>query len=233
MSTAAGRRSILIAEDDAGIARGLQLNLDLAGFHTEVAADGEAALAAVARQRPDLLLLDILLPRRTGLEVLDALRGAGDRLPVIVLSARQDEYDKVAALRLGADDYVTKPFGVAELMARIDAVLRRAGADAAAGGNTVRFGAVRIDLDARKVFRGEQEVPLTRLEYDLLVFLQRRAGRVFTREDLLRQVWDVSHSGSPRTVDNFVLQLRNKLEDDPAQPRHIVTVRGAGYRFEP
>jgi two-component system response regulator RegX3 len=232
-------RRILIVEDDDAIAQGLQLNLKLAGFAAEVAANGESALALLDREPMHLILLDIALPGQSGLEVLAALRARASAVPVIVLSARQHEVDKVAALRLGADDYVTKPFGVAELLARIDAVLRRAaGAEVPArdaapdSGGVLAFGDVKVDLDRREVRRDGGQVPMTHLEFELLAFLVRNAGRVFTRDDLLRRVWGIQHSGSARTVDNFVAQLRAKLEQDPEQPRHLITVRGSGYRFD-
>jgi DNA-binding response OmpR family regulator len=174
----------------------------------------------------------------SGIEVLSRMRERGDQTPIIVVSARQDEYDKVAALRLGADDYVTKPFGVAELFARIDSVLRRSikAPDAESGPGRARvrhFSAVAVDLERRVVTRRGKPVSLTHLEFELLSFLLQNEQRVFARRQLLRSVWGVNHDGSPRTVDNFVAQLRTKLEDDPDRPRHIVTVRGSGYRFDP
>jgi len=232
-------REILIVEDDAAIAAGLALNLKLEGFVPTVVGDGETALLRLAQAAPALVLLDISLPGKTGLEVLAELRPRDPHTPVIVLSARQDEYDKVAALRLGADDYVTKPFAVAELMARIVAVLRRAAIAArpvetpAPAARTKTFADVVMDLDTRRVTRGGEEVKLTHLEFELLCYLAQNAGKVFSREHLLRQVWDIRHSGSARTVDNFVAQLRAKLEQDPENPRHLVTVRGSGYRFDP
>ena len=164
-------------------------------------------------------------------------------MPVIVLSARQDEFDKVAALRLGADDYVTKPFALAELLARVAALLRRArlhlpqqGASVDSPGSDtkraeIRFGDVVINLDTRTVVRAGRTIKLTHWEFELLVFLGRSGGRVFSREELVRQVWGLEHPGQARTVDNFVAQLRAKLEQDPEQPRHLLTIRGSGYRF--
>jgi two-component system alkaline phosphatase synthesis response regulator PhoP len=242
MSTAPSR-SILVVEDDEAIATGLSLNLKLAGHLPTVARDGAEALTAALENDYDLILLDINLPKKNGLEVLAALRDADNVVPVIVLSARDGEFDKVAALRLGADDYVTKPFALAELLARIDAVLRRAvstssndnaddnEADATTG-DEVRFGDVLIDLAQRTVIRGEKPVKLTHLEFELLVFFVRHPSHVYSRERLLNQVWGQS-AGSARTVDNFVGQLRKRLEADPDRPRHFVTVRGSGYRFDP
>jgi DNA-binding response OmpR family regulator len=237
--TAAGL--VLIVEDDAAIAEGLGLNLRLQGYRTDWAADGEAAEARIADGNPDLVLLDISLPKRSGIAVLEALRAAGNQVPVMVLSARQDEFDKVAALRLGADDYVTKPFALAELLARVAALLRRArlgpptaaagGTAPAAGPDALRFDDVVVDLGARTVSRAGTEVKLTHLELELLVFFLRNPNRVFAREELLREVWGLSHAGQARTVDNFVAQLRAKLEADPDHPTRFVTVRGTGYRF--
>lgn len=232
------KANLLIVEDDPAIANGLALNLRLEGFAPRVAASGEQALEIVREQAADLILLDITLPGMTGLEVLRQLRERGDETPVIVLSARQDEYDKVAALRLGADDYVTKPFGVAELLARIESVLRRASRagvpDAPKRDATMLgFSSVSIDVEQRVVSRHGQEVPLTHLEFELLLHLVQNPSRVFTRHGLLDAVWGLRHAGSARTVDNFLGQLRKKLEDDPDRPRHFVTVRGSGYRFDP
>lgn len=227
---------ILVVEDDDAIATGLALNLKLAGYLPIVAQDGELALARLAEEQPALILLDINLPRKGGLEVLAELREAGNQVPVIVLSARQDEFDKVGALRLGADDYVTKPFALAELLARVDAVLRRAGSQPADGGAAAgpvgQFGECLVDFERREVRRADAEVKLTHLEFELLAYFLNNAGRVVSRERLLREVWG-QNTGSPRTVDNFVGQLRSKLEDDPEAPRHLVTVRGSGYRFDP
>jgi DNA-binding response OmpR family regulator len=225
---------ILIVEDDEAIATGLALNLKIEGYSPTVVGDAEAALARLGERTFTLILLDISLPLKSGLDVLAELRAAGDRTPVIVLSARRDEFDKVAALRLGADDYVTKPFALAELLARLVAVLRRAHPAAMndSGRDLRRFGDVAVDLTTRVVSRDGTTVKLTHLEFELLAHFVRRPGEVFTRERLLREVWAIG-SGSRRTVDNFVAQLRAKLERDPEQPRHLVTVRGTGYRFDP
>jgi DNA-binding response OmpR family regulator len=234
---------VTIVEDDAAIAEGLALNLRLQGFRTEEVGDGETARTRIEEGRPDLVLLDISLPKQSGIWVLERLREAANYVPVIVLSARQDEFDKVAALRLGADDYVTKPFALAELLARVAALLRRArlhlppqAAPADAPGSDakksdIQFGDVVINLDTRTVVRAGQPVKLTHREFELLVFLGRSGGRVYSREELVRQVWGLEHPGQARTVDNFIAQLRAKLEKDPEQPRHLLTIRGSGYRF--
>jgi two-component system alkaline phosphatase synthesis response regulator PhoP len=229
----AGHALVAIVEDDAAIAAGLGMNLGLQGYRTVAATDGDAAMTLIAGARPDLVLLDISLPKQTGLQVLEALRAAGDQTPVIVLSARQHEFDKVAALQLGADDYVTKPVALAELMARVAAVLRRTRRSDGAAPAALGFGDVRIDLASREVTRAGAPVALTHLEMELLIFFCRNADRVFSRDELVREVWGLRSSGQPRTVDNFVAQLRAKLEPDPDRPVYFVTVRGSGYRFVP
>jgi len=227
---------ILIVEDDEAIATGLALNLKLAGRVTQIARDGEAALALTQAEDFSLILLDINLPRKNGLEVLSTLRASDNLVPVIVLSARDGEFDKVAALRLGADDYVTKPFALAELMARIEAVLRRTGQATSMPVPVVNpglaFGDIVIDLAQRTAVRGGDEVKLTHLEFELLIFFVRHPSQVFTRNHLFSVVWGQS-AGSVRTVDNFVGQLRKRFEVNPEQPRHFITVRGSGYRFDP
>ena len=231
---------VTIVEDDPAIAEGLALNLKLQGYRTAVAGDGEAAVAVIETERPDLVLLDISLPKRSGIWVLETLRDGGNNVPVIVLSARQDEFDKVAALRLGADDYVTKPFALAELLARVAAVLRRSQPSPRPtaeppppipGPMSFRFGDVAIDLSARTVQRAGEPVKLTHLEFELLSFFCQNEQRVFSREELLREVWGLRQATPARTVDNFVAQLRAKLEVDPDRPVHLLTVRGSGYRF--
>jgi two-component system alkaline phosphatase synthesis response regulator PhoP len=235
---------VAVVEDDAAIAEGLALNLTLQGYRSSVVGDGETAYEQIRETRPDLVLLDISLPRKSGIWVLERLREDGNHVPVIVLSARQNEFDKVAALQLGADDYVTKPFALAELLARVAAVLRRANLSSAppearlppAGGATdkiFRFGGVIVDLETRTVTRHDQAVRLTHLEFELLSFFCHHSLRVYSREELLHEVWGLRHAGQARTVDNFMAQLRAKLEEDPDRPKHLLTVRGSGYRFLP
>jgi DNA-binding response OmpR family regulator len=228
---------ILIVEDDEAIATGLALNLKLAGRTTSIARDGDDAVRQALGEDFALILLDINLPKRNGLEVLAAVRATDNLVPVIVLSARDGEYDKVAALRLGADDYVTKPFALAELLARIDAVLRRthhvwAAPIAVTPSDELTFDDVVIVPAQRTVMRAGIEVKLTHLEFELLLFFAMHPNQVFSRTQLFNQVWGQS-AGSVRTVDNFVGQLRKRFETDPEQPRHFITVRGSGYRFDP
>ncbi len=225
---------ILIVEDDDAIATGIALNLKLEGYHATHAEDGELALEHLENHDFSLVLLDIMLPKKTGLDVLREMRDRRDVTPVIVLSAREHEYDKVAALRLGADDYVTKPFKLAELLARVHAVLRRAQlVRETNSARIVRFADVSVDLDQRTATKGDDTVRLTNLEFELLRFFVTNPNRVIGRGELLTKVWGLEHGGSKRTVDNFVAQLRSKLEVDAEAPQHILTVRGVGYRFEP
>jgi len=229
---------VLIVEDDEAIATGLALNLKLAGYATAIARDGDEALRQIDAEDFALVLLDINLPKKNGLEVLAALRASDNLVPVIVLSARDGEFDKVAALRLGADDYVTKPFALAELLARIEALLRRVAQLAPVPpapvvvDDDLSFGDVQIDLGQRLVSRGGHDVKLTHLEFELLVFFARHPSQVFSRTQLFNLVWGQS-AGSVRTVDNFVGQLRRRFEVNPEQPTHFITVRGSGYRFDP
>ncbi len=229
---------ILIVEDDEAIATGLALNLKLSGRASSIASDGEDAIHQATTEDFALVLLDINLPKKNGLEVLSALRTVDCLVPVIVVSARDGEFDKVAALRLGADDYVTKPFALAELLARIEAVLRRSAGAAPPAPPTpaerdqLGFDDIVIDLGQRIVTRATQEVKLTHLELELLVFFVRHPRQVFSRNQLFHEVWGQS-AGSVRTVDNFVGQLRKRFERNPEQPAHFITVRGSGYRFDP
>jgi DNA-binding response OmpR family regulator len=222
---------ILLVEDDLAIRAGLEMNLKVEGYETATAADGELARKLVLGERWDLILLDLMLPKVDGLAVLRELRERGILTPVIVLSARGQEIDKVAALEMGADDYVSKPFGLAELLSRIRAVMRRglpAGPAAAQ-----RFGDIEVDAARREVRKAGKPIDLTAKEFDLLAFLLRNADRVLSRQQLLDEVWDVHYAGTARTVDNFIAQLRSKIEDEPDEPKHILTVRGVGYRFSP
>jgi DNA-binding response OmpR family regulator len=232
------RARILIVEDDAAIREGLDLNLGLEGYQTLLCADADTAEAMLRSQPLDLLLLDVMLPGRNGFELLRAVRRDLPDLPVILLTARAEEADKVLGLELGADDYITKPFGLAELRARVRTSLRRSQRIQATqqAGQPVAdmhsFGDIQIDRDGHRLRRGNAEVPMTAREFSLLLHFVERPERVLTRDDLLRDVWG-SEQATLRTVDNFVMRLRGKLEPDPDAPRHFVTVRGVGYRFSP
>jgi len=229
-----GKR-VLVVEDDPSIAIGLRINLESEGYVVHVAEDGEEGLELARTLEPDLIVLDVMLPKRNGLEVLHELRAEGQTMPIIILSAKAAEMDKVAGLELGAEDYVAKPFSLAELLARVRAALRRGHAPAAAMGarrRVILFGEVEVDVDARNVKRGGEPVEMTAREFDVLVCLINERGRVLSRDDIFRRVWGPKHHGTPRTVDNFIQQLRAKLESDPQEPAHIQTVRGVGYRFD-
>ncbi len=227
----ATRPTLLIVEDDPAIREGLELTLGLEGYHTHAVVDGDQALAYLGRERIDLVLLDVMLPGRNGFEVLREIRRRRLDLPVILLTARTDEADKVLGLELGADDYVTKPFGLAELRARIRVALRRV-APALLTPAVVAFGDVAVERAAHRVRRAGEDVPMTAKEFALLAYFLDQPERVLTREALLDAVWGLPHA-TLRTVDNFVMRLRSKLEPDPEQPRYLVTVRGVGYRFSP
>jgi DNA-binding response OmpR family regulator len=224
-----GARRVLVIEDNAVLAEGLRHNLAFEGYAVRVAGGAQDGLAALQAGDADLVILDLMLPDGDGFHVLRTLRGAGDATPVLVLTALGDESDKVRGLRLGADDYVTKPFGLLELLARVDALLRRTARPAA---TRVRFGAVEVCTATHEVTRAGAPVALRPKEYELLVALLRHDGAVVTRDELLREVWRYDASVTSRTVDTHVLELRRKLEDDPACPRHLLTVRKTGYRLQ-
>jgi len=224
---------ILIAEDDSDLATGLRNNLEIEGYDVEVASDGETALKRAREWQPALLILDLMLPGIEGLQLLRSLRARDKATAVLILTARGDEADKVRGLKLGADDYVTKPFGLLELLARVESVLRRR--DPAAGGVediVLRFGDVEVRQRARKVFRCGAPVSLRPKEFDLLMHLLRHRGAVVSRLDLMNAVWGYSSAVITRTVDTHMFELRRKLENDAARPRHIVTVRSVGYRLD-
>jgi DNA-binding response OmpR family regulator len=223
---------VLVVEDDESIALGLDMNLTAEGYAVTVAKDGETGLTLARTGDFDLLILDVMLPRLNGFEVLRTLSREKDETPVIMLSARGAEMDKVMGLELGAEDYVTKPFSLAELLARVKTVLRR---DARRKDEPaeLRHGELIINTATREVFRGDTPVDLTATEFDVLFCLIEAKGRVLSREQIQAAVWGEHHHGTPRTIDNFLLQLRQKLEDEPQRPRHLVTVRGVGYRFVP
>lgn len=218
---------ILVVEDNADLAFGLRNNLEIEGYAVHVAHDGAAGLAEFRAAAPDLVVLDLMLPAMDGYRVLHEMRAAGSTVPVLVLTAKSEESDKVRGLRLGADDYVTKPFALLELLARIEALLRRS---RAATPSMYRLGDVEIDAGQRTVTRGGQPVALTPMEFDLLLALLRRRGAVASRLQLLQEVWGHSSAVLTRTVDTHIAELRRKIEPDPAAPTFILTSRKAGYR---
>ena len=221
--------NILIVDDEPEIVRGLEDNLRFDGYATLSAGNGADALALAAREAPDLILLDVMMPRMSGWDVCRRLREKGIDVPVIMLTARGEEIDRVRGLELGADDYVTKPFSLRELLARVRAVLRRPGPRTRF--EEFAFGDVRVRSRTRQVWKAGREVRLTRKELDLLVFLIAHRGEVITRERLLDEVWGYERFPTTRTVDMHVLRLRRKFEADPDRPVWILTLHGHGYKF--
>jgi len=224
-------RSVLVVEDDQSIALGLRINLEKEGYKVQVETDGAAGLDAARSTLPDLIIMDVMLPNKNGFEVLQTLRREGFTMPIIVLSARTGEMDKVTGLELGAEDYVAKPFSLAELLARVRAALRR-GPPVAAAKAPIRFADVVVDVEAREVRRAGAVVDMTATEFDVLLCLLEARGRALSRDAIFGKVWGPGHHGTPRTIDNFIQQLRAKLEINPQEPKHFHTVRGVGYRFD-
>ncbi|HEY66157.1 MAG TPA: response regulator transcription factor [Caldilineae bacterium] len=222
--------TVLVVDDEPNILNVVQAYLEREGYTVYTAADGLTALKAARAYRPDLIVLDIMLPGLDGLEVLRRLRQESD-VYVLMLTARADEMDRVIGLTVGADDYLTKPFSPRELVARVKAILRR-GRGAGMAESTLSFQRLRIDPDARQVWKHGEPIELTPIEFDLLLTLARHHGRVLSRDQLIEQVWGYDYYGDERVVDVHIGRIRKKIEDDPAHPTLIVTVRGAGYRFE-
>ena len=234
-------RSILILEDNETLALGLRTSLEIEGYKVECVTDGNEGLAWLEQHNPDLVVLDLMLPGLNGFEVLRRYRARGGSAAVLILSARDQEVDKVQGFRIGADDYVVKPVGVLEFLARVEAIIRRlapagrgstSSGDGGARTSQQRFADVIVDLRTRTVLRGGKSVELSPMEFDFLSFLIESGGDIVSRETLMRQVWRYGLGVTSRTVDQHVARLRNKLEPDPAQPRHLITVRKAGYRFQ-
>ena len=229
-------KRVLVIEDNRDLAYGLRNNLEIEGYDVEVADDGPKGLIRARASSPDLIILDLMLPGMDGYRVLRTLREEGRQTPILILTARGEEADKVRGLRLGADDYVTKPFGVLELLARVEALMRRVVVTTAGTGPgeplTERFGDIEVQCASRAVLRRGQPVALTPKEYELLLALIRRRGAVASRVELLTEVWGYSAAVLSRTVDTHVAELRRKLEDDLQAPRHILTIRKAGYRLQ-
>ena len=230
-------QSILLIEDEPDLRAGLQHNLELEGFEVDATGDGKSGLRKALQGNPHLILLDLMLPGMPGLEVLQQLRSAGHATPVIIVSAKGQDRDKVAGLELGADDYITKPFALNEMMARIRAVLRRTKArlispSKRADTPTMQVEDLMVDFKRYTVTRKGEETQLSRYEAEILRVLIDRRGEVVSRQDLLREVWGYVHLPTTRTVDNHIARLRKKVEEDIDAPRHVITVHGLGYRFE-
>jgi two-component system alkaline phosphatase synthesis response regulator PhoP len=225
---------ILVAEDDPDLALGLRNNLEIEGYEVRIAREGAEALALTLEWQPALLVLDLVMPKIDGMRVLRELRERDSRVAVLILTARGEEADKVRGLKLGADDYVTKPFGLLELLARVESLLRRARGEPtrATALQLLHFGDVEVDPVARRVRKAGVEVALRPKEYDLLLELLRHRGEVRSRLELMQTVWGYSSAVITRTVDTHMFELRRKLEADAARPRHIMTIRGIGYRLD-
>ena len=221
---------ILIVDDEPELVRGLEDNLRFEGYQTTSATNGEDAVTLALSDGPDLILLDVMMPKVSGWDVCRTLRAKGIDVPIVMLTARGEEVDRVRGLELGADDYVTKPFSLRELLARVRAILRRPGPRRKF--EEFAFGDVRIRLRGRQVFKAGEEMRLTRKEFDLLVFLVEHRGEVITRERLLDEVWGFERFPTTRTVDTHILRLRRKFEADLDHPSHILTVHGQGYKFQ-
>lgn len=220
---------IAIIDDDESVRRSLQLNMELEGFQVVTAGDGEAGLELIESQKPDLIILDVMMPKKDGLQTCKELRDDGVSTPLILLTARSAEVDKVLGLDLGADDYLAKPFGMRELVARIKALLRRSSSTREI--DKVQFGEVVVDFKAYKAERNSSALELSAREYRLLRYLVAKKGSVVTRDELLDEVWGYNSYPSTRTVDNHIARLRQKIEDNVNEPQFIVTVHGVGYKF--
>ncbi len=221
---------MLIIEDDPTMLRGLKDNFEFKGYKVLTASDGEKGLEAALNAKPDLILLDIMLPKVNGYEICRLIREAKLRMPIIMLTAKGEESDIVLGLNLGADDYVTKPFSIKELLARAAAFLRRAKKEVQ---DVHEFGCYRLDISARRLTRKGKEIELSPKEFDLLAFFVEKQGRALTRDEILNAVWGYDCIVTPRSIDRFVTTLRDKIEPDPSKPVFIHTIRQIGYRFEP
>ncbi len=228
------KKKILLIEDETGIRMPIKDELEFEGFEVQVREDGLQGLESILSDRPDLVVLDLMLPGKNGFEICQEVRRRGIDTPIIMLTARTQEVDKVRGLNLGADDYVIKPFSLAELVARIRAVLRRSqesGMTKQQEAHTFQLGELRVETRSQEVFQGEKKIKLARKEFQMLVLLLQRPGEVITRDEFLNVVWGEDVYVSHRTVDTHMVSLRKKLEDDPKHPQHILSVRGIGYKL--
>jgi two-component system KDP operon response regulator KdpE len=221
---------ILVVDDEPAVRRSLRANLAARGYDVAAVETGGEALDEFARHPPDLVILDLMLPGISGLEVADVVRSASS-VPILVLSARGEEQSKVEALDLGADDYLTKPFGIDELLARVRALLRRSAVDTSGNGGPVDVGALSLNLDAHEIRRNGTPLDLTPREFDVLAYLMRQSGRVVTHHTLLRSIWGPTYGAETQYLRVFINRLRHKIEDDPSHPRYILTEPGVGYRL--
>jgi two-component system, OmpR family, response regulator RegX3 len=224
---------VLVVEDEAAIAEAIEYALRGEGFEVEIAADGAQGLERGRSRDFDLLLLDLMLPRLTGIEVCRRLRAEGATVPIVMLTAKDSELERVLGLELGADDYVTKPFSMPELVARVRALLRRRELDSREGPGSLRVGDLEVDLVKHQALVGGEEVPLTTFELKLLALLASEPERVFSRREIMRHLWQSTHVGDERACDLHVSNIRRKIESDPVRPQRLITVRGAGYKLQP
>lgn len=222
--------TILVVEDDPSILRGLELNLQVEGYSVVTAADGEDGLKQALERRPDIILLDVMLPKLSGFDVCRQLRKQGLKMPVIMLTAKNQEIDKIMGLELGADDYVTKPFSVAEVVARVNACVRRS-KQFETHEASYTFGDFTLDVKGQVLRRKQVEIELSQKEFLMLKLFLENEGKVLSRQEILAKVWGFDYFGTDRTVDNFINKLRQKVEDDINKPKHIMTMRGSGYKF--
>jgi DNA-binding response OmpR family regulator len=225
------KEKILIIEDELDLVKGLKMNLVDEGYEVDFALDGKEGLEKGLKEKPDLILLDIMLPGMDGLEICKELRRNKVDIPILMLTAKGEEIDKVIGLEIGADDYISKPFSLRELLARIKAHLRRENRSVETVPGVFQLGSMKIDFDHYKVIREDEEIDLTSLEVDVLRYLIGMDGKVVSRDDLLDKIWGYEKYPTTRTIDNHILKLRKKIEIDPNHPRHILTVYGGGYRF--
>lgn len=227
-------KNILVVEDDPDIARLVQLHLGDSGYSVDHCTDGDTALRHYQHKQPDLVILDLMLPGMNGLDLCRQMRKSADYVPILMLTAKSTELDRVLGLEIGADDYITKPFSIQELVARVNAQFRRADAVASqpsGSQQTLHFGDLTIDPDKRSVLRNDTPVQLTSKEFDLLLEFAKHPGRAYSRTQLLDRVWGYGHDGYEHTVNSHINRLRAKIEPDPARPRYILTVWGIGYKF--
>jgi DNA-binding response OmpR family regulator len=223
---------ILIVEDEAQMRQGLKDNLEFEGYEVDVAEDGEECLVKVGKNEYNLILLDVMLPKLSGFDVCKQLREKGFDRPIIMLTAKGEEIDKVLGLELGADDYITKPFSLRELLARVKAILRREDRGKSPGVN-VKVGKIDVNFSKFEAFDGSNAINLSHREFEVLKYLWEHENQIVSREDLMNKVWGIGEMTTTRTVDNFILKLRQIIEDDPSHPKHILTVHGIGYKYVP
>lgn len=221
---------ILIVEDEPNMRLGLRDNLEFEGYKVEIAEDGEEALSKIRNNDYNLVLLDVMLPKKSGFDVCKTVRKEGNKVQIILLTAKGEEIDKVLGLELGADDYVTKPFSLRELLARIKAVLRRGGVENE-GGSEIKIGNLKVDFASYKAFIKNEQVQMSHKEFEILNYLWNRKNNTVSRDNLLSDIWGYDEMPTTRTVDNFIVKLRQKIEKDPNHPQYILTVHGVGYKL--